>query len=252
MGDSLNDWFPVNPTVRRGRSETIHTFTREALGAPIRSQISYAWVDSLLHENELRMRREDSDPVYRGDGKPGDSCALVARQPLPSFPDGAPAGRALTPEPRTAPSDARVSPTPAECLSSPTTPLPPRLRTYTKRDQNWMEAERLTIQRVMAEQVTRRHTARSLACGDARAHSSLTADPARPSEQLLRSGHVLHRYIDKGPCPLLNRNNYVPGAVAGGPKGKEVWWATIVAEAVMNMGRLYRNGSFAHLGKAES
>jgi hypothetical protein len=37
------------------------------MGSPIRSKTPYAFGDSLVHQNQLLILREDYDPVFRGD-----------------------------------------------------------------------------------------------------------------------------------------------------------------------------------------
>ncbi|KAJ7044908.1 hypothetical protein C8F04DRAFT_1250151 [Mycena alexandri] len=61
---------PPGVMLRRGRSSARFTFSRQAFGAPIRSQIAYSFVDALKFENELVIHREDADPI-----RPHESCA---------------------------------------------------------------------------------------------------------------------------------------------------------------------------------
>ena len=53
MVPPIEFWHPVVNKVRRGCSASSNTFTREALGRPIRSKHPYAFANSLLHQNEL-------------------------------------------------------------------------------------------------------------------------------------------------------------------------------------------------------
>ncbi|KAJ7117333.1 hypothetical protein C8R43DRAFT_1137629 [Mycena crocata] len=147
MHSILDDWWPERPVFnRRGRSQAGYTYARAATGPIIQSQHPYAFLDTLMHENDLVMRREDEDPIYRGDVMMANACGTL------------PAGRAADDEVLTptdvsedeeeaeqryrSPSINRASVTavapssPAvERLSSPETPVPRRLTTYLKRDK---------------------------------------------------------------------------------------------------------------------
>jgi hypothetical protein len=54
-------------TLCRGRSAVGFAYSREALGQPILSQHRYTFADCLLHQNEMTIMREDTDPAYRGE-----------------------------------------------------------------------------------------------------------------------------------------------------------------------------------------
>jgi hypothetical protein len=63
----MDAWWPTVREPHRGRSSNRVTFTREIPAPPIRSDIFYAFADSLTHQNLLTMGREDADAVYRGE-----------------------------------------------------------------------------------------------------------------------------------------------------------------------------------------
>lgn len=64
---NIDSWHPVMPNARRGRSAIGFAFPREALGQHILSQHRYAFADCLLHQNEMTIMREDTDPAYCGE-----------------------------------------------------------------------------------------------------------------------------------------------------------------------------------------
>ncbi|KAJ7097102.1 hypothetical protein B0H15DRAFT_797821 [Mycena belliarum] len=79
--------FYVGQSVRRGRSHDCFGFVNQVLGRPVRSQQPYALCDALMHENELVVRREDDDEVYRGEVRREDSMAYYALTQTVHLPD---------------------------------------------------------------------------------------------------------------------------------------------------------------------
>jgi hypothetical protein len=59
--------WPQKRISRSARSTLAFTFDRQVMGTVIPSRVHYSFADSLLHENQLVIQHENSDPVYRGE-----------------------------------------------------------------------------------------------------------------------------------------------------------------------------------------
>ncbi|KAJ7817504.1 hypothetical protein B0H14DRAFT_3474595 [Mycena olivaceomarginata] len=221
------------------------TFDRQAMGAAIPSRVHYSFADSLLHENQLVIQRENSDLVYRGEVTPDESCAAIlgsvsdsdltdvsdlsnlesesdrldqlapSSLNLPSSPD---------PLPGSSPAQSRDSTPGAEHLSSLHTPYR-RIITYAARDRRRLEQNSAQSEGAQSEvHVELRRSSRLQA---AAAPTAFSADP------------------DHG--PLVDHNTLVMAAVAGAPKNSGLWWEGIHRGALKALNRVFRDFDFGEL-----
>ncbi|KAJ7909712.1 hypothetical protein B0H13DRAFT_1877518, partial [Mycena leptocephala] len=214
----MDAWWPIVQEPRRGRSSNRVTFTREAPGPPIRSDISYAFADSLSHQNLLTMGREDADAVY-GEVSVHNSSANSAYL-------------RLQPDCARADQEAAQAKQEAELLESRIKAARTKATVSTRSvARKKLAAKAAAAARKQVERLPRRSRRnRQGRPGDSSNHGVYQLG------SLVRSSYRVHKLID-GCCA---------------PQDVYAWWMSMVKKADTDLRRLYRNGNFAHLGETES
>ncbi|KAJ7675299.1 hypothetical protein B0H17DRAFT_1140374 [Mycena rosella] len=224
-------WYMVEG--RRGRSTDRYNFAMQAPGPPILSKQPYAFVDALLHENQLVMRREDEDPVYRGEIRPEHSSAYLdaikecanqeEEQDELDFPT-----------PPSTPSPSR------ERHSAPVTPgLLPLSLSPTVSELASFHRFCLSAAKKAFEAAARSHRRKSARLNQARVSDNDMG--VWTAEQLVRMGHILHDRDSDALTPVIDKRQYVMAVISGPPKGQSIWWGLNTQHATKIMESLRRN-----------
>ncbi|KAJ7105141.1 hypothetical protein C8R43DRAFT_1132018 [Mycena crocata] len=267
-------------TPRRGRSGVTYNFARQVLSAPIRSQFPYAFADSLAHQNDVLIWREEHDPVYRGDVRPQDSATLRGTAAHTIF--GAEdeedqlctssdeSDRPLTPlySPFSSPSP--LTPTPSSRNSGPPGPLtnyarqasptmtelfgsPHRIITYSKVDKQRAQAVAKHAKKNTSKAKNRfLGRAPTGTRQSARIRKGLAIEGVFGMEQLVAMGHFVHGFQPGTLTPVVDKCDYVMGIVVGAPKDQDERWVHVIRHFGSAMGRLYHSGYFPNFGKQEA
>ncbi|KAJ7156556.1 hypothetical protein C8R43DRAFT_949409 [Mycena crocata] len=277
---------------RRGRSRVTYLFARQVPSVPIRSQVPYVFADSLAHQNELLIWRENDDPVYRGDVRPQDSCTFHVGRILgnTNFVAGAEEDQLATSSDeetdRPSTPDNRLG-SPFDNFSSPLTPISDtsdntgpaghftknrarepsptatelfgpsrRLTTYSKHDKNRIRAGQAVVQHVKQKSTTtRRRFLGRPPVGtrrSARIRKGMALEGVWSAENLVSMGDALHSFNADFLTPLIDRRGYVMAAVAGPPKDQAERWGHVIKHFDSAMGRLHRDGHFDNFGQQEA